>query len=734
MRTRISKTKVKEILEYGYKTAYWEDYDYEIFDKVMIRKRSGKSAKSYADLIIMADTETSKKDLPPELGDLAMHNHVCAWSIAFRSYGINLCVLWGVKPSDFPRMLRKVRDHLNCDQVYVYFHNLTYDWTFLRKFLIKEFGNPEHQLNVKPLYPISITFENGIILKDSLILAQRSLAKWGEDMQVEHAKAVGKWDYDLIRNQRDWRPNSDELEYISCDVLCGVECIDATCKALRKRVAALPLTATGVVRGECRNEGKKNKAHDWAVKLLPNDYETQRIFEETYHGGYTHGNRFTRGVVFPGWYEDVSLFPKCYDISSSYPYCLLSEPFPSEKFWQTKRTSFDPEYIFGAMDKYAMIFTIECFGVELKDKRFPMPAISLSKCTASINAIDDNGRILSADYLVTQVTEIDFELIYSTYKFKKDGLKIKDLYLSRKKFLPRWFTNYVYKRYESKTKLKGVDPVLYAIEKAKVNSIYGMTAQRPVKEDIRELYQDEEIDGELHKSGEFLPDENFDHEAAYQKYLKNRNTFLPYCIGIWVTSYAQRNLFNLGKCVGDGEIWIYSDTDSVYATAFDEKKIEEYNRNCKEKLTARGYGAVLFNDREYWLGIAEDDGTCMQFVQLHSKCYCKRPLKAYGDGFVMGDALKITVAGVPKKGAKALKNDIRNFKDGFVFDGVTSGKLQHSHYFIDEIYVDEFGNETGDSIDLSPCDYLVKSELDADMQMLFDEEVTMIDYEASDED
>ena len=124
----------------------------------------------------------------------------------------------------------------------------------------------------------------------------------------------------------------------------------------------------------------------------------------------------------------------------------------------------------------------------------------------------------------------------------------------------------------------------------------------------------------------------------------------------------------------------------------------------------------------------------MQFVQLHSKCYCKRPLKAYGDGFVMGDALKITVAGVPKKGAKALKNDIRNFKDGFIFDGVTSGKLKHSHYFIDEIYVDEFGNETGDSIDLSPCDYLVKSELDADMQMLFDEEVTMIDYEAEDAD
>ena len=76
--------------------------------------------------------------------------------------------------------------------------------------------------------------------------------------------------------------------------------------------------------------------------------------------------------------------------------------------------------------------------------------------------------------------------------------------------------------------------------------------------------------------------------------------------------------------------------------------------------------------------------------------------------------MKITVAGVPKKGAQSLKNNLNNFKDGFIFDGITSGKKQHSHLCVDEIYEDASGNETGDSIDLTPCDYLVKEMNDID--------------------
>lgn len=717
MRTRIHAKSVKNIVERGYTLTYWEEFDFSFFDNIIIRTKKGHSKKTYADLIIMADTETSKKKLSP-VTDEDHHNHVCAWSCAFRSLGYNIVTLWGKKPGDLPKMLKMVRDRLECDEVYVYFHNLPYDWVFERKFFFREFGTPDHQLNVKPLYPLSIHFKNGIILKDSLMLSQRSLEKWGADMKAEHAKAVGKWDYDLIRDFDSWQPSQDELLYMECDVLCGVECIDATMKALHKTISSIPLTATGIPRGECRNEGRKNKAHDWYVRMSPTTYAEQYILELAFHGGYTHANRHITGRVFPGHYSFTSPWSKCKDFSSSYPYCALAFKYPAERFWKLPRKDVTPEYIFENSEQYAFIFKIEARGVRLKNPRFPMPALSYSKCTVDINVVKDNGRILTADYLEIYLTEIDFKTIYDQYTF--DDLKLVDVQCAIKDYLPKWFTDYIYARYVNKTTLKGIDPVLYVLEKAKLNaSAFGMCAQKPVKPDINEDYE----------TGEFKESTDFDYEKEYQKHLQNRNSFLPYVIGVYVTSYAQSNLFKLGSCVPDNEVWLYSDTDSVYATAFDEKKLEEYNRGCIERLEARGYGGVEHQGETYFLGIAEDDGEFMQFKALHSKCYCKRPIVAHGDNFVMGSDLKITVAGVPKKGAKSLHNDINNFKEGFIFDGVTSGKLQHTHYFIDEIYIDEHGNETGDSIDLTPCDYLVNNVQEPTAEMLLNYEIEMIDYE-----
>lgn len=716
MRTRISQKSIKNIVEAGYSLTYWEDYDYTFFDNIIIRTKKGKSKKTYADLIIMADTETSRKMENPKT-DEDHHNHVCAWSCAFRSLGYNIVTLWGKKPGDLPKMLRKVRERLACDEMYVYFHNLPYDWVFERKFFFEEFSEPEHQLNVKPLYPLSITFGNGIILKDSLMLSQRSLEKWGADMRAEHAKAVGKWDYDAIRHFDSWNPSPDELLYMECDVLCGVECIDATMHALHKTISSIPLTATGIPRGECRNEGKKHKAHDWYVRLSPKTFAEQYILELAFHGGFTHANRFITGQVFPGYYSFTSPWSKCKDFSSSYPFCILAYRYPCERFWKLPRENVSADYILRNSEKYAFIFKMCARGVRLKNPRFPMPAISYSKCVVDINVVKDNGRILTADYIEIYLTEIDFMTIYDMYDF--DRLELTEVQCALKDYLPRWFTDYVYSRYESKTKLKGVDPVLYAIEKAKVNSCYGMCAQKPVKPDIIEDYE----------TGEFKDATGFDYEKEYQKHLQNRNSFLPYCIGVYVTSFAQFNLFRLGACVPDNEVWLYSDTDSVYATAFDEEKLAAYNKECMEILESRGYGGVEHKGKTYFLGIAEDDGEFMQFKALHSKCYCKRPIVAHGDNFVMGEDLKITVAGVPKRGAKSLKNNIDLFKEGFVFDGTTSGKLQHTHYFIPEIYIDEHGNETGDSIDLTPCDYLVNNIQEPTMDMLLETEIEMQDYE-----
>ena len=77
------------------------------------------------------------------------------------------------------------------------------------------------------------------------------------------------------------------------------------------------------------------------------------------------------------------------------------------------------------------------------------------------------------------------------------------------------------------------------------------------------------------------------------------------------------------------------------------------------------------------------------------------------------------MAGVPKKGFLCLDNDLHNFHAGFIFDGETTGKKQHSYFNEEEIWIDEYGNERGDSIDLSPASYLLDSVTEMDWEKIF---------------
>ena len=62
---------------------------------------------------------------------------------------------------------------------------------------------------------------------------------------------------------------------------------------------------------------------------------------------------------------------------------------------------------------------------------------------------------------------------------------------------------------------------------------------------------------------------------------------------------------------------------------------------------------------------------------------------------------------IPPVIATKKHNNIENFRPYFTFDGKTSGKLAHTHIYVDEIYTDRNGNVTGDSINLKPCDYIL---------------------------
>ena len=706
----IHKAYERSIQAQQYIFCHYKKFNYDLLKYIWFMHTVGVGQRSsYNDVIIMADTETSKKHpdiFHPERKKQkyeTFENHVVAWTISIRAYHHNICTLYGRHPSKMIETIQRIHDHMSGQKTVVYFHNYSYDHTFLRQFAYRMYGTPIRQLNVKPQYPIYTEYANGLIIKDSLILAQRGLEKWAADLQVEHQKEVGKWDYDRIRNQ-DTPLSQFELDYIEHDTLAGVECLDKTMEALGKNISSVPLTATGIPREQTRKRGKK-KAHEFflSIALTLKQYKK---FTKIFHGGYTHGNRHFVDTLIT--WETFKDYIRCRDFCSSYPYVMCAMKFPMEKFTPIENCSW--HFILDNKDDYAFAFKFIATNIELKSDREPMPALQFSKCEKTVNAILDNGRILAANYVEIYLSEMDLAVIMDQYTIKGKHICC-EVEMAAKDYLPRWFTDYVFESFTNKTYLKGGDAVLYSIAKALVNSLYGMTAQKSIREDIIENYL----------TGEFLKQDPENEDERYAEYIGKLSSILPYQWGCWVTSYAFYNVHQLAKCC---RVPLYMDTDSCYGVGWYMDKVEAYNQHCKDLLRANGYDAVIRDGNEYWLGVAEHEGdkdTYYEFKYMGAKRYCGRCMK--------DKQLHITVAGVPKEdGAKCLKDDINNFHPGFVFDGKTTGKKTHV-YFHNEIYIDENGNETGDSISLIPCDYELDSVNVVNWEELFNEEIQIQIYE-----
>ena len=680
-----------------YKMQLFTEFDYKILHNCIYYKKRGRGSNhSVNEAWIMFDTETSKK---PEQKDQEhnKHNHVVAWTISIRFLGLNIVTLYGRKPSDLVRTLLKIHNSMAGDETIFYCHNLPYDYVFLRLFFFQILDYPEQQLNIKSHYPLYIKFKCGITLKDSLMLAQRKLERWAEDLGVTNKK-VGYWQYDKIRSQyEDF--SLREKAYIEGDTLAGVECLNKTADILHKTVSTMPYTATGIVRNDLKKIGEKNRAHDrFKRQALSLDQYNKAV--AVFHGGYTHGNRYWIDSTID---EDIT----CYDFCSSYPFCLIAFPeYPKERF--TSIGSVDASYILKYRKDHAFMFRLTMVKPRLKDGMNPMPFLQFSKCTDTVNPVVDNGRILCADFISIYTTEISLPLLLEQYTY--DEIRITECESALKGYLPRWYTDYIYEKFKEKTELKDQDPVLYSIAKARLNSIYGCSCMK-VKEVIKEDY----LTGDY-----FIEDAEF--EELYNKYIKKRGTILNYTWGVWCTELAAVNLHKLGACISEDGEWLYSDTDSVYAYGWDQKKLDEFNQHCKDLIAANGYGPVIYKGKEYHLGIAEFDGSYEAMRICGAKRYCCRK----PDG-----SLKLTVAGVPKKtGATVLNGDIDNFTDGFVFPGSKTGKLTHTYYYVDDIYIDDQGNETGDSIDLTPCDYLLSTiDIMKLEDLLYNEEVMIQIYD-----
>lgn len=671
----------------------FKDYDYmRLFDGDFIRKSNAGHYQSFYEKIITIDTETYVS----ETEDIGW---ITDWTITIE----NDCCLYGNHVSDLLDTIDRICDTLHGDKehtVRFYIHNLSYDYMFIRNHLIEKFGEPDRKLAVKTHRYVFLQWQSfGLEIRDSAILTQRTLERLCKDMGTLE-KATGTWDYKKKRTPDSGR-SAKEIAYVCTDTIC-------LCKALRLyitqrncTVANVPLTNTGFIRNQARSRSRKDKK--WHKKFISMQLslEQYNLLTECYHGGYTHANRYYVNRLIT---ESV----ECYDFTSSYPARIVYEKFPMTNFVET---SLKLQDILDLKDDYAFAGYIRLKNVRLK-KDCPMPSMAFHKAKVCIfpdaetqskkSAMErnlDNGKILNADLVIYPFTDPDLQAILDSYDF--EWADVASVMRAKKDYLPEWLINYVIELFMHKTTLKHSDPVLYMLSKGELNGIYGMMVQKMIQDIFEENFE----------TGEWTNTLTEEHYTELlEKFYKSKNSFLPYQWGVWVTAYAQAELFKLGKCCSE---WIYSDTDSVKGFGWNKSKLSEYNDKIRKKSEERNLGTVVFNGEYYTIGIAEFDGVYTEFKTMGSKRYCYRE----------NGMLKQTVAGVPKDGVFCLDNDINNFQRGMVYrnaetfrrnfkkenpDAEIHWKLRTEYLYnqgINKIVVDETEIEYGCAIRLTDTEY-----------------------------
>ena len=176
----------------------------------------------------------------------------------------------------------------------------------------------------------------------------------------------------------------------------------------------------------------------------------------------------------------------------------------------------------------AVIARLAFKGLRLRDPFNPDPYLSDDKCRNVYKAAYDNGRILSAEYLETTITDKDLFIILHDYDYEEMSV-IKWQY-ARYGPLPEEMRNVIIDYYVKKTELKNVEgmEIYYDKSKNKLNASFGCSSQDPVRLTIQ------------YKGGEYIEGATIDGEffpGTLEQYLPvlldQAKPVMPYQWGVW---------------------------------------------------------------------------------------------------------------------------------------------------------------------------------------------------------
>lgn len=591
-------------------------------------------------------------------------------------------------------LLEDILKHISNPKItkFVYVHNLGYETQFYL-WLIKKYTITD-MIARKPRAPIQYHIkELNITFRCSYALTNLSLDKSAKRYTNIEKKDGQKFDYSILRSYKS-KLSDYELSYCEYDCLCLYEIIK-TFRKEYKHIKQIPLTQTGETRRELQKHVVPKTHNRFIISLCPSVVVYKRL-RELFAGGVCHANYNKLRLIFAGW---------GWDICSSYPFEMASKKVPMEKFTLLRNLEKLKDY---PDSDYAKIYVLKLTNV--KSKLFNS-FLQVSKLRKYKGLVNDNGRAIKVDECEITCNEIDKEVIEMCYDCDID---ILECWVAKKDYLPDYLINFILDLYVDKTRLKGVTDStgytesIYLKKKQMINGgTYGACVTNIVKSSII-------FNNDGWKTGE-LTDEFI--KIKLDEIKKGYNNLFSYAWGCWVTSYSRRHLIRpiattkIDECVGYFDTDSHKNDENILSIEEQRKIYEKENRRADIELlqmcVARGIDFKKTRPKdikgiEHPLGHYECEGHFSEFKTLGAKRYCYRN----DDG-----ELKITVAGVGKRGVIALKNDINNFNEQLVFDYDTAFK--NCSYYVDDQkpidFIDNEGNkihsEWQSSIAIAPTTY-----------------------------
>lgn len=551
-------------------------------------------------------------------------------------FSINDKVYYGRTWEQFKKFLDRLELY-DREKKIVFIHNLAFEFQFL-----KGVFNFTDVLARKSHKVMRCFFEDyNIELRCTYMMSNCALKYLPKIFNLPVEKQVGDLDYSLIRTPTT-KLTSQEMKYCENDCLVIYYYIQRELETY-ERVDKIPLTSTGHVRRELKNK----VLNDWnyrnkVKKAINTDPHIYNLLQDAFAGGYTHANWIYVDEIL----KDIDSF----DFTSSYPYILVTHQFPSTEFKKCNITKVEQ-----MSKRFAYLLVVKFTNVKCK---YYNNFISQSKCRNIVGGRYDNGRIIQAESFEMTLTDVDFYFILSTYDCQYE---IIENYYSKYNYLPKQFIEFVLEKYVNKTQFKNVQgkEVEYAKEKNKFNALYGMSVTNMIRDEV--VYDNKNGWSERPLSNDEIV-EALENEK--------KKSFLSFAYGVWVTAFARSNL--LKNVIQLDEFVVYCDTDSAkLKQGYDKKIIDNYNKFVENKIKhvaekldipiEKFAPADVFGEK-HMLGLFECE-TKKGHLHTYDK-FITQGAKKYA--VEVDGKIKITVAGVPKQGSKALSS-LDDFRDNFVF-------------------------------------------------------------------